>query len=152
MLVSHQDADLILRVSGVYRTHPTARTPYVRLRGGRTIYAHRVIAERMEGRKLHRHEKVDHINGNGTDNRRENLRVVSHSDNLVNRSGWRNSSSKYKGVTFYKRDGNWQSKICPHGKTIHLGYFANEEEAAIAYNNAAVLHYGDKAKLNEITP
>lgn len=150
MLVSDQDIDLLLKVSGVYKTNPQARTMYVHVKGRKTTYAHRVIAERMVGRKLQRHEKVDHINGNGTDNRRENLRVVSHSDNLVNRDGWRNSSSKYKGVTFYKRDGNWQAKICPRGKTIHLGYFGTEEEAALAYNAAAVIHYGDKIKLNEV--
>lgn len=150
MLVSAEDLDLILKVTGSFKTHPKSQTFYIRLKGTKTAYAHRVIAERMVGRKLQFHEKVDHINGNGTDNRRENLRVVSHSDNLMNRDGWRNSSSKYKGVTFYKRDGNWQAKICPHGKTIHLGYFDDEDEAALKYNAAAVIHYGDKAKLNEV--
>lgn len=150
MLVSDQDVDLLFRINGSYKTSPMAQTFYVTVKGCGNRYAHRVIAERVVGRKLQFHEKVDHINGNGTDNRRANLRVVSHSDNLMNRDGWRNSSSKYKGVTFYKRDGNWQAKICPHGKTIHLGYFDDEDEAALKYNAAAVIHYGDKAKLNEV--
>jgi hypothetical protein len=150
MLVSEQDLDLLFRVSGVYLTNPQCRTPYVHLRANKTVYAHRVVAERMIGRKLHKAERVDHINGNGTDNRRENLRVVTHSQNLANRPGWRKSSSKYKGVTFYKRDEKWQAKICPRGKTIHLGYFEDEVDAARAYNAAAQIHFGASAMLNEV--
>lgn len=152
MLVSDQDLDLLFLVNGVYFTNPESTTPYVRLRDGKSVYAHRVIAERMIGRKLLRTERVDHINGNGTDNRRENLRIASHAQNLANRDGWRNSSSKYKGVTFYKRDQKWQAKIAPHGKSIHLGYFEDEMEAAKAYNAAALQHFGAFARLNEVHP
>ena len=150
MLISEQDADLLLKVSGVYLTNRESTTPYVRLQGGSSVYAHRVIAERMIGRKLLGAERVDHINGNGTDNRRENLRVVTHAQNLMNRPGWRKSSSKYKGVTFYKRDQKWQAKICPSGKTMHLGYFDQELDAAKAYNAAAMQHFGKYAVLNEV--
>lgn len=150
MLISEQDADLLLKVSGVYLTNRESITPYVRLQGGSSVYAHRVIAERMIGRKLLGAERVDHINGNGTDNRRENLRVVTHAQNLMNRPGWRKSSSKYKGVTFYKRDHKWQAKICPSGKTMHLGYFDQELDAAKAYNAAAMQHFGKYAVLNEV--
>jgi hypothetical protein len=150
MLVSDQDLDLLFQVTGVYFTGPKSATPYVHLRCKKTTYAHRVIAERMIGRKLLGAERVDHINGNGTDNRRENLRVVTHAQNLMNRPGWRKSSSKYKGVTFYKRDQKWQAKICPSGKTMHLGYFDQELDAAKAYNAAAMQHFGKYAVLNEV--
>ena len=66
-LFDQQDSDL--RITGAYKTHPQAKTMYVRLKDSR--YMHRAIMERVLGRKLERTEKVDHINGNGLDNRRK---------------------------------------------------------------------------------
>ena len=145
MKIDHIDSDI--KTYGTYKTHPKSTTYYVQTRSS---YLHREIMERMLGRPLNRSEKVDHIDGDGTNNCRSNLRVCSHAENLANRGGWRNSSSKYKGVTFYKRDGNWQAKVCPKGKTLHLGYYNSEAEAALAYNYAAKHHFGSFAKLNEV--
>jgi hypothetical protein len=146
MLIDAIDSDI--KVCGEYKSHPQARSAYARTKGNK--YVHRVVMARVLGRHLERNEKVDHINGNGLDNRRCNLRVVTHAENLANRPGWKQSSSKYKGVTFFKRDQKWQAKICPKGKTIHLGYFEDEKEAAHEYNKAAILHFGEMAVLNPI--
>jgi len=82
-------------------------------------YAHRVVLERMIGRKLVKGEYSDHINRDKLDNRRENLRVVNATENLRNRNRWA------RGITFNKRAGKWQAQL--NGK--YIGVFATEEEA-----------------------
>lgn len=91
---------------------------------------------------------VDHINHNRIDNRRCNLRLVTKSQNNQNRSSLKNSTSKYLGV--YIRKGKWISRIKVNQKPIHLGTFTCETQAALAYNNAAELHFGEYANLNII--
>jgi hypothetical protein len=143
-LFDKQDSDL--QIVGAYKTHPQAQTAYVRIKNN--LYMHRVIMERLLSRKLERSEKVDHINGNGLDNRRENLRVVTHSQNLANRSMTRRTTNRFKGITQCKRTGKWQSKIMVDYKTIYLGTFKTDEEAAKEYDWAAICYFGDNAKLN----
>jgi len=88
---------------------------------------------------------VDHINGDGLDNQRKNLRVCTVAQNTINSSKRINTtSSKYKGVT--KNNKPYRAYI----GTKTLGYFKTEKEAAEAYNNAAISIYGDFAKLNII--
>jgi hypothetical protein len=77
---------------------------------------------------------TDHINGNGLENRRENLRHVTRRQNGQNRHDER--SSKHPGVSWYKRDKNWQATIQVNGKRKHLGYFSNEADAFRAYCSA----------------
>jgi len=74
---------------------------------------------------------VNHINFIKTDNRVENLEIVTHRKNSDKKHI--TSSSKYTGVTYYKRDKNWISRIWINGKSKHLGYFDNELEASNAY-------------------
>jgi len=94
---------------------------------------------------------VDHINGNGLDNRKANLRICSHKQNNRNRAPHkRKCSSKYKGVCWSKNHGKWVSRIIVDNKQIFLGYFDDEVLAAMAYNEAAIKYYGDFARLNEI--
>ncbi len=98
---------------------------------------------------------VDHRNGNGLDNRRENLRFCSYSQNLQNRGliGKRSKSrSKYKGVCGLQvgtRPKPWLSYINFDSRRIYLGYFATEEEAARSYDSAALIHHGEFAKTNQ---
>lgn len=152
MKISNQDKDLLKLTNWKeYLTSRFNRTKYVfGSINSKNVYLHRLIMERVLGRKLDKKEKIDHINGDGTDNRRDNLRVCTHQENMGNQGKRNGGSSKYKGVTFWKRDNNWQARIYFCGKTIHLGYFSDEKEAADAYNKAAKSFFGEYAKLNNI--
>lgn len=93
--------------------------------------------------------QVDHINGDGLDNRRVNLRWATMSQNQAN-SGKRkgNFSSKFRGVYWSKQRNKWQSEIKIDYKRKHLGFFTDELLAAHAYNEAAIKYFGEFAKLN----
>jgi len=93
----------------------------------------------------------DHINRNGLDNRKANLRPVTRAQNTLNRLYTfkrKGSPSKYKGVTWHKYTKKWQVQICYAGKHKFVGYFNNEIEAAKAYDKAARKFHGDFAVLN----
>lgn len=92
---------------------------------------------------------VDHINKDGTDNRRENLRVCSKADALHGAGLGKANISGYKGVSFVQKRKMWLAQICHEGKRIHLGWHANAESAASAYNRAARSYFGDFAYLNK---
>ena len=91
------------------------------------ISMHREIAKPLPD------EFVDHINHNTLDNRRENLRTVSHRENMLNRLPVSTSSSRYKGVYWYDRVGKFVTKF----QNKHIGYFDDEVDAALAYNHVA---------------
>lgn len=78
--------------------------------------------------------EVDHINQNGLDNRKSNLRWVTTSQNVLNGRIQNSHSSKYIGVSWHKREKKWYARIGFNGKVIHIGCFNNEEDAAVAYD------------------
>jgi|SRR5690606_2442750 len=92
---------------------------------------------------------VDHINHDTLDNRRSNLRLCTRSDNQCNRKVSR-GSSKYKGVWWSTKHEKWVSDITKNGKKRRVGTFTSEEEAAEAYNKAALELHGEFAYLNTI--
>ena len=95
----------------------------------------------------------DHINHNGLDNRKENLRQVTHAQNMRNsRKRATKSTSKYKGVCWLSREKRWLSSINLEGKTKMLGYFSCEICAAAAYDRQALESHGEFAKLNGTEP
>lgn len=116
----------------------------------------RFYAYRSGGQRLHRFltgaspgEEVDHINGDPLDNRRSNLRNCTHIDNGRNLTKWKSkTSSRHKGVC-KRPNGKFQAYIVVNKKQIYLGIFDNENDAATAYNNAALFHFGKFAKLNQ---
>jgi len=93
---------------------------------------------------------VDHKNTDSLDNRRENLRLATRSQNMQNmkKKNKDKSTSRFIGVWFDKSAGNWPSKITVNGKKIHLGRFHNEIDAARAYDRAAIKYRGEFARLN----
>ena len=107
----------------------------------KTIMAHRVIMPNPDF-------MVDHINGDGLDNKEINLRYATGSQNNMNSIKRENCSSIYKGVSLFKRDNIWTAQIKVYGKNIHLGRFDIEIEAAHAYDKAAKEYFGEYALLN----
>lgn len=114
---------------------------------GPTLYMHREIAMRMglNGRFV-----VDHVDRNGLNNARNNIRKCLQRQNLTNRCKSLGKSSRFKGVYFYKRLQLWCARIKLPSKFIHLGYFDRESDAAKKYNEQAIIHFGEFALLNEI--
>lgn len=116
------------------------------------LYMHRLIIGAASG------EEVDHKNGNGLDNRKDNLRIATHSQNLGNVGKLRVKripSSQYRGVCWDKSKNAWAVFIAatdpyPNGrsKSKFVGRFANEVEAARAYDAAATAKWGEFARLN----
>lgn len=109
---------------------------------GKTVYMHRFMLEAPKDMD------IDHINHNGLDNRRANLRICTHIQNLQNKRSSCNGTSKYKGVSWCKRDKKWTAQIEHGGQSAYLGRFANELEAANAYDKAAKELHGEFAYLN----
>ena len=93
--------------------------------------------------------KIDHINLNGIDNRRANLRVANNSQNVAHARKTTNCSSKYKGVHWHKGISKWVARITVSGLEIQIGCFSDEGYAARAYDTAAMKHFGEFALTNK---
>ena len=94
--------------------------------------------------------EIDHIDNNTLNNKKENLRICNRTENMHNRIKYVNNKSGYKGVYFSKVLKKWHSRIQNNKEHIHLGYFNDIKDAAIAYNKAAVEYHGEYARLNEV--
>lgn len=104
---------------------------------------------------LHRHllnpdpdQRVDHINGDRLDNRRDNLRLVTVRQNHQNRRCSSRSKSGYKGVCWHKAARKWDARITMQGVRVHLGYYSDAEKAALMYDAAARHLFGEYARPN----
>jgi hypothetical protein len=126
-------------------------------KSGKTYYAQRHCPS--IGSRAHMHHdvlflagiaapRVDHIDGDGLNNQLSNLRPATNAENMWNRGRTRKNSSGYKGVYAAKEDGLWRAVIRCNGKQHHLGYFDSAEEAAAAYDQAAVQLHGQFARTN----
>jgi len=114
----------------------------------RYFHMHRVILERMIGRKLKKHEVVDHINHDSLDNRRSNLRVATVQQNAQNMRLRVDSSTGYKGVYNHSK-GGYVAQIWIDKKHKYLGYFQTPELAHEAYCKAAKEHFGEFANTGD---
>jgi hypothetical protein len=147
-VVDDEDYDILI----AYRWY--ALNPYDNL-----WYAIRSAIHPIKGTKttsrMHREimrvtstQEIDHINGDGLDNRRMNLRIVTRLRNQWNSRSEARSTSIYKGVSWDNTRSKWCAKIRVYGRLRHLGYFVDETMAAIAYDKAAKQNFGEYARLN----
>ena len=93
---------------------------------------------------------VDHIDGRRVNNHHENLRWASHSENSRNMKKHIDGSSVYKGVSWDKKANKWRAQINILGRVVNLGGFEHQRDAAEVYNAAALGHFKEYAKLNEL--
>lgn len=112
---------------------------------GVKLYGHR-IAWMLEIGDIPPKMNIDHINGNGLDNRISNLRLCNQSQNSANAKMKKNNSSGYKGVYFCKSSKKWAAEITQNGRKSFLGYFPSPEMAHEEYMRAARIKFGSFAR------
>jgi hypothetical protein len=119
------------------KRHPTTGKWYaVRYENGKNVPMHRQIL------RAPRRKQVDHINGNGLDNRKSNLRLVTSAENARNRDKHKNNTTGYKGVSRQKGRRKFRAQIQVHHKAIYLGWFDDPREAARVYDQAVRKYHG----------
>ena len=147
-IVDAEDYDWLMQRKWCFRDGYAAKTIHSsgsgKNRKSRTIKMHRIVNNTPDGMS------TDHINGDKLDNRKCNLRVCTHRQNLSSQKKQDGRSSKYKGVSLSKENGKWIAYIKVNQVKKHLGCFTSEEDAARAYNTAATKYFGEFAKLNII--
>jgi len=143
-LIDNEDFNLVNQ----YKWYIHQRTGYARGRKKnpegdyRFISMHRLVTGLIEKPEV----EVDHIKHNKLDNRKKELRVCTHANNLKNRSSF--GSSQYLGVSWHKNRNKWVAGIGWDNKTKYLGSFEEEIDAAKAYDEAAKKYHGEFANLN----
>ncbi len=123
----------------IQRTYSTVEQS---IKGKKTCLLHREILPSCA-------KEIDHINGNKADNRKENLRECTRSQNCINQAIRKDNKSGVKGVYWAKDRQKWRACIGVNWKTINLGTFKNKEDALVAYNDAAIKYFGEFAVLNK---
>ena len=107
-----------------------------------SVLMHRLLMQCQDGLE------VDHRNGDGLDNRRENLRVCTHAENMQNRAQHRNNTSGVTGVYWHRHRNKWAVQLRVNGKKVSLGHFSEMEEAKRVRDDAARRYHGEFARLN----
>ena len=142
-LIDDEDYELVSRYKWCAHWNKHTKSYYaetnLKKEGGgyATIIMHRIIMNAKKGKQ------VDHINHDTLDNRKENLRLCTNSENSQNQGKRINNTSGFKGVHWHKRDKRWCADIRVNGKRIHLGLFLTPEEAYEAYCKAALELHGE---------
>lgn len=129
-----------------WRSNKSGRMFYAttKLRG-KTLLMHRLILSCEEG------QEVDHIDGDGLNNARFNLRICTRAENQQNRGIFKNNKSGYCGVYYdIRKKKPWRAEINSNHRRYFLGYFGTPKEAAVSYNEAATKLHKGFAKLNVI--
>lgn len=95
--------------------------------------------------------ETDHIDGNGLNNQKENLRYATHQQNISNQRKHSRTSSRFKGVCWHKKAKKWMAHITKDGIFLYLGLFMGEIDAALVYDKAAKIYFGEFARTNFLT-
>lgn len=140
-IVDAEDYDKLSKFKW-YLTTNKSKEYAAMIQGQKRLHMHRYIMKPPKGLI------IDHIDGNGLNNTKNNLRICTHSQNNYNKPGRKNKTSKYKGVSKIKAYNKWAAFIGHNHKNIYLGEFKDEIAAAKAYDKAAKTHHGQFAYLN----
>lgn len=146
-LVDDKDYEYLNQYKWFYTLSPNHNTGYAARRKkingvNKTIFMHRIIMQTEDGKF------TDHINGNGIDNRRINLRICTIAQNTANSSKHKDILTEYKGLYWIPIIDKWRATISPNGKSVILGHYKNKIDAAMKYDKAARYYYGEFAKTN----
>jgi hypothetical protein len=144
-IVSPEDGDLIADNWHVDYCNP--KRQYAARSTPDTNALHRVIMMRMLGRKLLQTELVDHVDGNGLNCQRSNLRLATRSQNGANQGKTVRNKSGYKGVCWHADYKKWHAQIKSQGKVFSLGLYDDPEVAYQAYCEKAIELHGEFANL-----
>ena len=110
-------------------------------------YLHRAVMERVLGHPLSQDTIIDHVNGNPLDNRRENLRLATYSQNMANSKLRSDNTTGFKGVSWSKQKGKFRAYIWFEKKLYHVGFFNTAEEASEARQIKAIELHKEFARL-----
>jgi len=129
---------------GLHKVHTMHNSFYARTTiSGKCITMHQFLVNAPKG------FQVDHKDGNGLNNQKINLRACTQKQNSANLRKNKRNTAGFKGVHFNRSRNIFQSYITPDGKHIYLGSYKTAQEAAIAYDQAAIEHYGEFACTNK---
>lgn len=135
-----------LNLMGQWLLHQNKTNKYAVLAGHNKLAMHNVILPPPIGLE------VDHINRNGLDNQKSNLRHATRSQNNMNKDLNKNNTSGFKGVSWMERLKKFRAYVVKDYKQETIGYYKTAGEAAIAYNKRAKELYGEFVKLNDVSP
>lgn len=149
VLVDAEDYDALTKFNwqacnwknGIYVAKAGVQTKGIR---EKNMAMHRYLLNPPDGKF------VDHINGNGLDNRKANLRICTNMQNQHNARLSKTNTSGFKGARWHKIEKKYIVGIRVDGKLLHVGYFRNKREAAEAYDKAAIKYFGEFALTNKM--
>lgn len=153
-LVSDEDYDYLIQWDWFaaksrktyYATRKQSRDEYDRIENRKEIRMHRVIAERSG---IDNSNLIDHVDRNGLNNQRDNLRPATRKQNAENTDLQTNNTSGYPGVVWLKRCKKWQVQIKNNGKMIYLGRFVDKQDAIKSRQDAEKKYFTHLSNLNQ---